>query len=62
MSKLSSLLGRLLKMPTATDERAETGWILDPLQHPEIAVMDMRKLGDLPLPGPFPRVAPCRGC
>jgi hypothetical protein len=55
MATLVSMLRNLLpKLAQTTDD---DGWIRDPLLHPDLARMDQRALGDLPMPG-FARPRP----
>ncbi|WEZ84069.1 hypothetical protein P6U16_04975 [Rhizobium sp. 32-5/1] len=55
MATVVSMLRNLVTKMTQTSDDA--GWISDPLRHPDLARMDQRALGDLPMPG-FARPRP----
>ena len=55
MATVVSMLRNLLNGMAQTSN--DCGWLRDPLRHPDLADMDQRALGDLPMPG-FARPQP----
>ncbi|OJF92422.1 hypothetical protein [Pararhizobium antarcticum] len=56
MATLGSMITDLLTGSAMPPEH-DLAWIRDPLRHPDLARMDQRMLGDLPMPG-FARPGP----
>ncbi len=51
MGTIRSMLKNLLHGMASQGVAVDADWINDPLRHPELARMDLRELGDLPMPG-----------